>query len=164
MLDNNSIENDDYETSDEQQPEPSQNRDRKWIRDLEKRAKDAERVRAEADEARRELAFLKAGIDLDSPQGKLFAKAYDGEFTVDAVRASATEYGVLETPKQQIPTEEFAAMNRIASAAAGGQVHDPVDHVAEISAAETPQQVIEILAKAGVSLDYSQPGSWKSLS
>ena len=71
---------------------------------------------------------------------------------------------MLDAPKQQIPTEEFAAMNRIASAAAGGQVHDPVDHVSEIDAAETPQQVLEILQRAGVSLDYSQPGSWKSLS
>lgn len=162
MSEENYIENDDYETQDEQQPEPS--RDRKWVRDLEKRAKDADRVRAEADAARRELAFLKAGIDLDSPQGKLFAKAYDGDFTVDAVKASATEYGVLDAPKPQIPSEEFAAMNRIASAAAGGQVHDPVDHLSEISAAETPQQVLEVLAKAGVSLDYSQPGAWKSFS
>jgi len=163
MLDENSIEDDDYESQDEQ-PETQPSRDRKWVRDLEKRAKDADRVRAEADAARRELAFLKAGIDLESPQGKLFAKAYDGDFTVDAVKASATEYGVLDAPKQQIPTEEFAAMNRIASAAAGGQAHDPVDHVSEIDAAETPQQVLEILQRAGVSLDYTQPGAWKSLS
>lgn len=162
-MSDNYIENDDFETTDEQ-PEAAQNRDRKWIRDLEKRAKDADRVRAEADSARRELALLKAGIDLDSPQGKLFAKAYDGDFTVDAVKAAATEYGVIDAPKPQVPAEEFAAMGRIANAAAGGQVHDPVDHFSEINAAETPQQVLEILARAGVALDYEQPGSWKSLS
>ena len=66
MFDENSIEDDDYESQDEQ-PEIQPSRDRKWVRDLERRAKDADRVRAEADAARRELAFLKAGIDLESP-------------------------------------------------------------------------------------------------
>lgn len=160
----NFTENDDLDFQDESEtPEPSQNRDRKWVRDLERRAKDADRVRAEAESAKRELALLKAGIDVNTPQGKLFAKAYDGEYTVDAVKAAATEYGVLEAAAPAIPADEFAAMNRIASAAAGGQVHDPVDYAAEINAAETPDAVLQVLAKAGVSLDYSQPGAWKSL-
>ena len=162
-MSDNYIENDDLDYQDEEtQPEPTQSR--KWVRDLEKRAKEADKIRAEAESAKRELAFMKAGINLETPQGKLFAKAYDGEFTVDAVKAAATEYGVLDVPTPQVPADEFAAMNRIASAAAGGQIHDPVDYVAEIGAAETPDQVLQVLAKAGVSLDYSQPGSWKSLS
>lgn len=160
----NFIEDDDFETQEEsvQQPE-SQNRDRKWVRDLEKRAKEADRIRVEAESAKRELAFLKAGINLDTPQGKLFAKAYDGEPSFEAVKAAAQEYGVLDAPKQSIPADEFAAINRIGSAAAGGQVHDPVDHVAEINAADTPDAVLAVLAKAGVSLDYSAPGHWKAI-
>jgi len=162
-MSDNYIENDDFDIQDED-GQSEQPQSRKWVRDLEKRAKDADKIRAEAESAKRELALLKAGINLDTPQGKLFAKAYDGEFTVDAVKAAATEYGVLDAPTTQVPADEFAAMNRIASAAAGGQVHDPVDYVSEISAAETPDQVLQVLAKAGVSLDYSQPGSWKSFS
>ena len=54
----------------------------------------AEKVtaRADADAARRELVFLKAKVDLDSPIGKLFAKSYDGELDKDVV---AAEYAKL---------------------------------------------------------------------
>jgi len=161
----NFFEDDDFDTQDEpqQQQQETPNRDRKWVRDLEKRAKDADRVKAEAESAKRELAFMKAGIDLDSPTGKLFAKAYDGEASLDAVRSAAQEYGVLDQPKTQIPADEFAAINRIGSAAAGGQVNDPVDYAAEINAADTPDAVLAILQKAGVSLDYSAPGHWKAI-
>lgn len=155
-------EDDDFEFQDETQQE-APSRDRKWVRDLEKRAKEADRVKAEAESAKRELAFLKAGIDVDTPQGKLFAKAYDGDPSFEAVKAAAQEYGLLDAGKQTVPADEFAAINRIGSAAAGGQVHDPVDYVAEISAAETPEAVLAVLQKANVQLDYSQPGAWKSI-
>lgn len=50
-------------------------------------AVEAERERATALE--RELAFTKAGVDTDSPAGKIFFKGYDGELDVEAIRASA---------------------------------------------------------------------------
>jgi len=53
----------DEDFSDEQdaQAEGSEERnDRKWVRDLEKRAKGADSAKAEAEAARRELAMLKA--------------------------------------------------------------------------------------------------------
>jgi hypothetical protein len=41
--------------------------------------------------ARRELAFLKAGVDLDSKMGQVFAKGYDGELDADAIRSEWSE-------------------------------------------------------------------------
>lgn len=66
--------------------------------------------RAEAETAQRKLAFIEAGIDVNTPTGKLFAKAYDGEFSLDAVKAAATEYGLIgETPKVNADSGEQRA-------------------------------------------------------
>lgn len=65
---------------------------------------------AEAEAAQRKLAFIEAGIDVNSPTGKLFAKAYDGEFSLDAVKAAATEYGLIgEPPKVNADSGEQRA-------------------------------------------------------
>lgn len=67
------------------------------------------RIKAEFEQMRAEQtrseAFAKAGIP-DSPAGKLFRKAYDGEPTEQAVRAAALEYGVLEPPAPTTPPAE----------------------------------------------------------
>lgn len=47
----------------------------------------------------RELTFLRAGVDLDTPVGKLFAKGYDGPLDdVEAVKSSAREVGAIPVP------------------------------------------------------------------
>lgn len=43
--------------------------------------------RAELEAAKRELAFHKAGVDLDSPAGKLLYKAYDGELDSEKIQS-----------------------------------------------------------------------------
>lgn len=53
------------------------------------KAKDMEGVQ-------RELAMTKAGVDTDSPVGKMFLKAYEGELTKEAVIAAAQEVGLLQ--------------------------------------------------------------------
>lgn len=45
----------------------------------------------EADALRRELAFTKAGVNTDTPIGKLFVKSYDGNLEVDDVKAAWAE-------------------------------------------------------------------------
>lgn len=138
-------------------------KDRKWIRDLEKRAKQADQIRAEAESAKRELSFLKAGINLDSPQGKLFAKAYDGEFSVEAVRAAAEEYGVIESSKPEIPQEELDSLDRISRAGSVPSTIGMNDPLSRINQAESPAEIIEILKEQGIVIDNEQPGQWKSL-
>ena len=155
----------DEEFSDEQdaQAEGSDERnDRKWVRDLEKRAKGAESAKAEAEAARRELAMLKAGIDLDTPQGKLFAKAYDGEASLEAVKAAAEEYGVIQA-MNAIPTEELDAIDRVSRAGSVPSAPLSDDPFAALNNAETPEQIIELLKKNGITIDNEQPGQWKSL-
>lgn len=50
--------------------------------------------KAEAEAAKREIALLKAGIDTDTPLGAMFADAYKGELTKDAVTAAFKALGV----------------------------------------------------------------------
>jgi len=152
----------DFLTEENQEQESGQ-KDRKWIRDLEKRAKAGESAKAEADAAKRELSFLKAGINLDSPQGKLFAKAYDGEFTAEAVKAAAEEYGVIEAPQPVIPNEELESLDRISRAGSIPSTVGMDDPMAKIQQAESPAEIIEILKSQGVVIDSEQPGQWKSL-
>lgn len=153
----------DFLTEENEESQESGQKDRKWIRDLEKRAKSAESAKAEAEAAKKELSFMKAGINLDSPQGKLFAKAYDGEYSVEAVKAAAEEYGVIEASKPQIPNEELESLDRISRA---GSIPSSVgldDPFSKINQAESPQEIIEILKSQGVVIDSEQPGQWKSL-
>lgn len=164
IMSENYTENEDFSTEEElQETEASEAKDRKWVRDLEKRAKGAEQAKAEADAAKRELAFLKAGIDTDTPQGKLFQKAYDGEFSVDAVRKAAEEYGVLAPIAPEIPAAELDALDRVSRAGATSSNAGLVDPLALMENAESPAEIIEILKKQGVVIDNEQPGQWKSL-
>lgn len=151
------------ENQEAQQSESEERTDRKWVRDLEARAKGADKAKAEAEAAKRELAMLKAGIDLDSPQGKLFAKAYDGESSADAVRKAAEEYGVLDAPAPAIPQEELDAIDRVSRAGSVPAATPMDDPIALLNNAETPDQIIELLKKNGVQIDNEQPGQWRSL-
>lgn len=45
-------------------------------------------------EARKELAFSKAGIDTSTGVGKLLAKTYDGDLDPEEIQAFAQEYGI----------------------------------------------------------------------
>lgn len=99
----------------------------KDIRQLRKKAKEADRLsnelttaQQEALAAKRELAFVRAGIDLDSPTGKLAARAYDGDPTIEAVRAFAQEYGVLPPSTQdEEELDQQQALQRLSNATTG---------------------------------------------
>lgn len=159
----NNYDEEDFSTEELDNSTEDSSKDRKWVRELEKRAKGAEAAKAEAEAAKRELSLLKAGIDLNSPQGKLFAKAYDGEYSVDAVRAAAEEYGVLEAAKPEIPREELDSLDRISRAGAVPSTVGMEDPLAKLNQAESPEEIIEILKSQGIVIDNEQPGMWKSL-
>lgn len=94
---------------------------RKWIRDLEKRAKKGDEALAETAQLRRELAVMRAGVPLDSPIGKLFIKAYDGPDDPDAIKAAAVEYGVLQPSSgEQAQIDESLRGHEAAGALASG--------------------------------------------
>lgn len=98
------------------------------------------RQNAEANDAvARENAFLKAGVDLNSPVGKLFARAYDGELDPAAIVTSAKDVGALlgnaatqVTDPELSPEEAAQTAERAGLAADAGDVtslpaEDPLD-------------------------------------
>jgi hypothetical protein len=76
-----------------------------WRKKLEAEARAGREALARAETAERELAIRRAGIDLDSPTGKMFVDAYKGAADVEAVKAKAAEYGLTSTPQQSTPNQ-----------------------------------------------------------
>lgn len=90
-------ENDEIENEDEVET-PAQ------LREAANRAK---QHKAEADAAKRELAFVKAGIDTDSKLGKLVFNTYDGELTKEAILEFVSDIpGLSAAPSEEPPVEE----------------------------------------------------------
>ena len=103
---------------------------------------------AEAELTRRELAFMKAGIDPDSPMSKYFVKGYDGELTQEAIRQAAIEAQLI-SPPNPITQDEEQAWQRTNQAAAGSQTaQPPVDWNRRLEEATSSKEVMAILAEA----------------
>lgn len=84
-----------------------------------KAARDAAtRADSRATKAERENAILKAlpGVDLTAPLGAMFLASYDGDPTVDAIRAAAQPVGLYEPPAPAEP-DANAAVDAAAQAA-----------------------------------------------
>ena len=139
--------NDDLDLETETDGETGRNPVRERMRQLEDENKTLRSQAQEAEQARRELAFMKVGIDTDSPTGKLFAKAYDGEATVDAIAQAAAEYGLVKPPSPVNADEnEQQAWSRAASSHTSGSVGpDDVDMVEKIRNATSPQELEQLL-------------------
>lgn len=76
------------------------------LRDLREAAARGKEAKADAEAARRELAFAKAGIDTDSPKGKMFVKAYDGELDSAAIKAQFDDlFGVPAAESTEVEDE-----------------------------------------------------------
>lgn len=58
----------------------------------------------EAEQAKRELALVKAGVDTESPLGKMFHRSYDGELTKEAIQAAWLEVNPGGTPPEPTTT------------------------------------------------------------
>jgi hypothetical protein len=122
----------------------------------------------------RENAFLKAGINPDaSPLADLFVKGYDGDLTPDAIRAKATEVGILQaqgeqqTPAEGQPTPEQVAAAQQAQAELGAQQRvgqastgaapvptDPSTLLQDAFAKGGEGSMLDMLAQAGVPIAH----------
>ena len=143
---------------------------RQFVRDLEKQAKagkaatrEANEAKAEANAAKRELALMKAGINLDSPTGKLFVKAYDGEISVEAIKAAAGEYGLIPTSQTAEIQNDMAALDRVSQASSGSTANIQPSVLDEIRNAQSPDEVLKLLVANNVNVSRDQPGGWVSL-
>lgn len=85
--------------------------DIKGLREAADRGREAAKER---DAAKRELAFMRAGIDLDEggKMVKLWANAYEGELTKEAIRAAALEDGLLKAEGDSSAKEEKPPVTR----------------------------------------------------
>lgn len=169
MADDDFEEQEDDVTGEEVQ---SKNPGREYQRDLEKKNRklqdEADRSKAlvaEGEAAKKENAFLKAGIDTEKGVGKLFFKSYDGELNADAIKAAATADGLDLVPtSQQADVQQelndLASTSRIASSSAGST---PPSEIAQIKGAKTAQEVIALARKAGSDISTEQPWGLTSL-
>jgi len=140
----------DYEDEDQSGRNPLRDHAKQLEAELEK-----ERQRAAQGEAAvRKLAFIEAGIDVNTPTGKLFAKAYDGEFSPDAVKQAALEYGVIGEPAPVVasPDEQRAWSKASQSHASGAPAPASGDLLAAMRKANSPQERDAILAQALASM------------
>ena len=121
-----------------------------WRRDMEARAKAGDEAVAELAQLRRELSFRDAGVDPSSKQGQYFMRGYDGEMTVDAIRAEAAELGLTGQPVQaQQPQIDYGAEQRIAMAAddAGPVTNPELDTL--IRQTKNPEELRELMEAHG---------------
>lgn len=127
----------------------SRNPVRARMKELEKETAELRKQIAEAETAKRELAFVKAGIDPNSPMSKYFMKGYDGELDPDTIRQAAVEAQLISPPDATPTQVEAAGWQKVAKIAAGSQTaQPPVDWNQRLANAESPREVEAILAEA----------------
>lgn len=102
---------------------------------VEKEARDAAEKRAAA--AERQLVLRDSGIDFSNPMSQYFADTYNGEMTVEAVKASAAKIGLIAQSEDPVLKAEMQAMERIARASSSTPAAptelDPIEAVAKYS-------------------------------
>lgn len=75
------------------------------VSELRKAADGAKAARREAELAKRELAFVKAGVNTDSKPAQALLNSYDGELSVEAIKAEAAEWGLVQGASEPEPEE-----------------------------------------------------------
>jgi hypothetical protein len=139
-------EDDFYE--DDEQPQES-NPVRARIKQLEKENREIRKMLAEAETAKREASFLKAGINPSEAKFKYFVKGYDGELSPEAIIAAAAEAQLITPPKPDVDDSEKRGWQQTNRNAAGAESAPPAPSWAQrIKDANSEQEVYAIFAEA----------------
>ena len=140
---------DNYDSEDQIEESETRNPVRARMKQLEKETAELRKQVAEAEAAKRELAFVKAGIDPLQPMTKYFVKAYDGDLNPEAIRQAAVEAQLISPPQNQPSADEMQAWQRTNKVAAGSQTpQPPVDWARRLNEATSPREVEQILSEA----------------
>jgi hypothetical protein len=132
---------------DDDQPNES-NPVRARMKQLEKETRELRKQVAEAEAARKELAFVKAGLDLNSPMAKYFVKGYDGELTPEAIRLAAEEAQLI-TPQPTVTDSDKAGWQESNRIAAGSETAPPPPSWAKrIADANSESELMAVFAEA----------------
>lgn len=122
--------------------------------------KAANDAKSEGELAKRELNFIKAGIDTDSPQGKLLLKAYDGENSLDAIKAAGEEYGLIATSQTSAVANDLTALEQVSRASNGASASVPSSIFDDMKTTTSAAEVLALYAKHGIPLDDQVPGDF----
>lgn len=153
-MSNNYIE-DDVESDDLEMDAPEESSPR----GLRRAANKSKKLEQELAEARRELAFTKAGIDPDDPKMRYFVKGYEGDLTAEAVRQAALEAGFLASQQSESnPAQQMiqASQQRVMTAAAGAAIEDSSE-AAALSRLEAAMEEGGVDAMLDVARQYGIP-------
>ena len=127
------------------------------IRKLEKAASEGQKAQAELAALKREMTFREAGIDPSNPAHRYFVKGYDGETTLEAIKAAATEAGFLgQAPQPQaesVPPTELGAMFRMNDVTSGPQnpsVDQNAAFMSALGAAKSEAEAMEVIQRFGI--------------
>ena len=151
---------DDYDQDDDGQDEPAPERNplRAQMKRLEKENK---ALREQADSgaaATRALEFAKAGINLGDPKAGVFVRGYDGELTLEAIKAAGVDFGLVDAPTPQADTSpERAAQQRMDQAVAGTTASVGRDFDAEMNAATSAADIDRLAAEKHTALGLPGP-------
>lgn len=141
---------DDYSEDDftEQESSNGSNPVRQRMKQLEKELREANKQLAATAEASKKLAFLEAGVPLDSPMAKYFIKGYDGDLNPEAIREAALEAQLI-APAQQVDDTDKQAWRETNRIAAGSEVSPaPPGWIQRINAANSESELMSIFAEA----------------
>ena len=87
------------------------------VSELRKAAEGGKAAKREAEMAKRELAFVKAGVDTDSKPARALLENYEGELSKEAIQAEAKDWGLISSGAESVQDPEADA-NREAVAEA----------------------------------------------
>jgi hypothetical protein len=146
------------EFEDEIQTEGTRDPVRAHLRKVEQQLKAAEAKAKELETAARELAFVKAGVDVNAPIAKYFVKGYDGELSADAIRVAAQEANLIKADNSQKATQaEQQAWARVNSASQAGEKFEPVtDWSAKMSQAKNQAELDQLMAQYNAEMAKNQ--------
>lgn len=136
---------------DDEKDQPEQRTDAEWAK-LRRAEKAAKQAAAEADKARRELAFYKAGLSPDDPKTSYFIKGYEGDLDAEKIRSAAAEAGFLQpAAEDEVDAAPLEADARIADAVGGVEGVDAsaLDALAESYRQNGMDGIVETLRSAG---------------
>lgn len=124
---------------------------------LRRAASKSKQLEAELAEARRELAFARARIDVDDPRMRYFVKGYEGDLTAEAIRAAAIEAGFLTQGEQSSQQQAAAAAQQRVMAAGAGAVAEDISEDAALARLEEAMAEGGIEAMLDVARQYGIP-------
>lgn len=101
-------------------------------RQLSRQGAEVQRLQEELAQRDRDLAFTRVGLP-NTPMASFFRDNYDGDASEDAIRARASELGLIGSPTQEV-TDSVGAIDQMSDVAAGAGITMPSDQMEKMHA------------------------------